>query len=143
MEDEKKAKSELISELEELRERVESLQAVLDSTSEGILAVDEKGRIIFTNKLFAKMWRIPPDLIEASDDDELLAFVLDELNEPEAFLSRIRDLYESFQDSLDTLSFRDGRVFERYSQPLVRQNKLDGRVWSFRDVSGRARAESG
>lgn len=112
------------------------LHATLDSAPFGILAVGEGGQVLFSNKEFARMWRIPPDLIEVGDDDELLQFVLDQLIEPEEFLVKVRELYESFNDSLDILRFRDGRVFERRSMPLSLEGKLSGRVWTFRDVTG-------
>lgn len=122
-----------------LRETEEALAATLDATADGIVAVDENGQVICANRNFAKMWRIPPDLLEEGDDDELLTFVLDQLVEPGEFLSKVRELYQSVRDDFDTLHFRDGRVFERYSRPLVREGKLAGRVWSFRDVTGHER----
>jgi len=128
---------------EGLCESEEALRAVLDSTADGILAVDAKGRVILANKRFARMWRIPPDLMESGEDEELLSFVLNQLTDPEGFLARVRELYQSFEDDFDTLYFRDGRVFERYSQPLVKGEKLAGRVWSFRDITERGRPEGG
>lgn len=116
-----------------LRRKEEVLHATLDSADDGILAVGECGQVIFANRVFARMWRIPPDLMEAADDNELLDFVLDQLEDPEAFLTRVRELYKSCRASTDTLKFRDGRVFVRISQPLVVNDALCGRVWTFRD----------
>jgi len=159
MQDETKTKTQLIEALEALRRRVAELEkgqrpddetlqeseavlkATLDSTADGILVVDDKGRVIFSNKRFAELWRIPQDLIEAGDDDEFLDFVLGQLEDPDTFLNKVRELYQSFRDGFDTLRFRDGRVFERYSRALVRGDKLAGRVWSFRNVSARAHAQ--
>ena len=64
---------------------------------------------------------------------DMLNFVLDQLKEPEAFLSRVRELYSSLRTSTDKLHFIDGRVFLRTSHPLVVDDALCGRVWTFRD----------
>lgn len=116
-----------------LQRKEQVLHATLDSAADGILAVGERGQIVFANRMFEKMWRIPPDLIEAADDNELFHFVLDQLGHPESFLAKVRELYTSYRTSDDTLVFKDGRVFQRTSQPLVVDDILCGRVWTFRD----------
>ncbi len=128
-----------IAELEErerlMRQKERVLYATLDSAADGILAVNEEGHVVFANRQFAHMWHIPPDLIEAGDDNELLEFVLDQLLDPDEFLARVMELYASFSESSDTLHFKDGRVFERHSLPLVIDDGLCGRVWTFHDVT--------
>jgi len=111
------------------------LHATLDAASDGILAVDVHGHVLVSNRGFAKMWHIPPDLIEAADDNELLKFVVDQLTDPGQFISKVRELYHSYSPSTDILQFKDGRIFTRYSQPLVVADTLAGRVWMFRDTS--------
>jgi PAS domain S-box-containing protein len=117
------------------------LEAILESTADGILVVDNEGRTIFANRRFAEMWRIPPELLETRSDEQLLAFVLDQVTDPEAFLTKVHELYQTSREDLDTLQFKDGRVFERYSRPLLTDGDLSGRVWSFRDVTNARRAE--
>jgi PAS domain S-box-containing protein len=117
------------------------LRATLESTADGILVVDEDGKVSHFNSRFAEMWRIPAELLETRDDKKLLEFVLDQLDDREAFLTKVRDLYGSRDEDLETIRFRDGRVFERYSSPLTRNGDLSGRVWSFRDITERKRAE--
>ncbi|MBW1896169.1 MAG: response regulator, partial [Deltaproteobacteria bacterium] len=119
-----------------LRESGELIRATLESTADGILVVNEKGEVTHTNRRFAQMWRIPDELIEARDDKKLLDYVLYQLKEPEAFLKKINSLYGLLDQALDTIFFKDGRVFERFSCPLIREGKRTaGRVWSFRDVT--------
>ncbi|HVA07419.1 MAG TPA: EAL domain-containing protein [Acidimicrobiales bacterium] len=127
----------------ELQTTLSLLKATLDATADGILVVDTEGRITSFNSRFAEMWRIPPDLLAARDDNAAIGFVLDQLIHPEAFVSKIEELYgQPEADSNDTLAFKDGRVFDRYSKPQLIDGNVVGRVWSFRDVTEHKRLES-
>ena len=69
-------------------------------------------------------------------------FVLPQLKDPEAFLGRLRSLYEDSKARCDDLvEFLDGRVFERHSEPQRAWGRNIGRVWGFRDITERRRAE--
>jgi PAS domain S-box-containing protein len=126
---------------EALRWSETQLRATLESSEDGILAVDDKGKVVKTNRRFAELWRIPPSLLESRDDQALLAFVLDQLSQPEAFLEKVQALYGSEAVDLDTLVFKDGRVFERYSAAMMMGGVVTGRVWSFRDITARKEIE--
>jgi PAS domain S-box-containing protein len=118
------------------------LRATLESTADGILVVDRAGRVAAFNTKFAELWRIPEPLLATRDDARLLDFVRDELADPEAFLAKVRQLYETPEaTSFDLVVLRDGRTFERYSQPQLTATGVTGRVWSFRDVTARLKAE--
>lgn len=129
---------------EERQERSRSLlQATLEATASGILVVDRAGRVTARNRKFAEIWRIPDELLAEEDDTRLLAFVFDELEDPHGFLAGVQALYERPEDeSFDVLKLKDGRTLERYSQPQRIGGQSVGRVWSFLDVTARARAEA-
>ena len=121
---------------------VSVLQSTLESTADGILVVDHEGRIVSHNRRFEEMWRLSAQQIAASDSPALIAHVQDQLVNPDAFVAGIRQRYaDPESDSFDILNFKDGRILERYSLPLRVDGHVVGRVWSFRDVTARRRAE--
>jgi signal transduction histidine kinase/PAS domain-containing protein len=123
---------------QELQRSISLLRATLDATADGILVVDQQGKVAAYNRRFLTLWRVPPTLIESGQDNVLLSFVEDQLEDPRAFLDAVRTLYASpEQESFDVLRFKDGRVFDRYSMPQLVAGNVVGRVWSFRDVTER------
>ncbi len=118
------------------------LESTLDSTQDGILVVDLAGHIVKYNARFVAIWHIPDEIIASGDDERALAFVLDQLVDPASFATGIRALYaDPERESHDEIDLKDGRVLERYSQPERVDGRPAGRVWSFRDVTARRRAE--
>ena len=119
-----------------LRHTISLLHATLDSTADGILVVSLDGKVTSCNKKFAEMWRLDCGPSIEKDDQALLARVSDQMQRPGDFLDKVRLLYaDPAATSFDVLFFRDGRIFERYSQPQLLDDKINGRVWSFRDVT--------
>ena len=125
---------------QELRESEALLKATIEATADGILVVDENGKILHVNKRFAQMWNIPNILIETRDDKKLLNFVLDQLLYPNEFLTNVQKLYKSIDENFDTIYFKNGQILERKSCPLMRNKEISGRVWSFRDVTEQKQA---
>ncbi|MBI5396394.1 MAG: PAS domain S-box protein [Verrucomicrobia bacterium] len=127
---------------EELKQSHSLLGATLECTADGILVVDTEGKVTSFNRKFLDLWHIPESLAAKREDQKLLQFVLDQLKDPASFLAKIEELYRHpAAVSSDELEFRDGRVFERYSQPQRLGDAIVGRVWSFRDITERKQAE--
>jgi len=133
--------SELTKAEAALKDSTTLLKATIESTADGILVVDEVGQVLSRNTRFGEMWQIPEDILKNNDDQKLLNFVLDHLKDPQMFISKVQELYQTDRRGFDILDFKDGRVFERYSEPLMVEDNRAGRVWSFRDITDRRRAE--
>ncbi len=126
----------------ELEQSVSTLHATLEATADGILVTDGQGKIVNFNRRFTEMWNISASMMESGDDQSLLESVLDQLADPALFMSKVQELYDHLDvESFDTLLFKDGRVFERYSRPQMVGDQNVGRVWSFHDITQRKQAE--
>jgi PAS domain S-box-containing protein len=129
---------------ERLRFQKTLLEAQNEASIDGILVVDPEGRMLSFNRRFAEMWEIPDEIVQASDGDKALAFVLGRVEDPEGFRAKVRYLYaHTDEPSRDELRLKDGRVFDRYSAPVrSAAGEHYGRMWIFRDVTERERSEA-
>jgi diguanylate cyclase (GGDEF)-like protein len=127
------------------------VKAIIDASPEGILVVDEHGIIVAHNQQFVEIWRIPsiylrgamPDNIVGTDDNPILAHNLGCVKDPQAFLARVRELYENpHLDDQCEIELKDGRTLERHSTVLRNDDgQYLGRVWFFRDITPQKQTE--
>jgi len=111
------------------------LEATLEATHDGILVLGLDHRVIRYNRLLAEMLRLPPEAIDAGNAEDLLRGIGNELEDPEAFERRSKELWnEPAATSTDVLRFKDGRVFERFVAPHRIGSTVVGRVVSLRDI---------
>ncbi len=121
-------------------ERTETLRATLDSTADGVLAVNSKGRVLTFNQKFVEMWRIPEHLVLSGDEALLLKTLMDQLKDPDKLVNELSPPGDNHLPGCDdTLLLKDGRIFERHSEPQRVKGHDVGRVWGFRDVTERRR----
>src|ERR1019366_3741171 len=100
------------------------LEAQAETTIDGILAVDEFNHIILANKQFGFHLEIPFELLSTRDDRIVLKHMTDKVEAPDAFIARVKYL-NSHRDekSRDELRLKNGKIFDRYSAPLVDSNR--------------------
>lgn len=127
----------------ELEKSLSLQQTILETTADGILLVDSKGCISGYNHKLVQMWGIPQSLIKPGNYTQLLEFVTNQLKDKKECLIYSSQL-EAYPGAeiYDWIEFKDGRTFERYSQPQYIGGEIVGRVWSFRDISERFQAEA-
>jgi two-component system, cell cycle sensor histidine kinase and response regulator CckA len=119
-----------------LQEAISLLNATLDATADGILVVSSEGKVSSCNLRFLQMWGIECNDALGHWDEELLARALPQVKNSAEFLAKVKELYANREaTSFDIVLFKDGRIFERYSQPQRIGERVVGRVWSFRDVT--------
>jgi PAS domain S-box-containing protein len=117
------------------------VEATLESTADGLLVADKSGQVITFNRRFLELWGVA-DSVVFSGSAEIDRFCEPMLLPHPDHLSMARERQEAGEaERYEVLTLRDGRVFERYSRPRRIGDALEGRVWSFRDITERVRAE--
>jgi PAS domain S-box-containing protein len=125
----------------ELKNSLSLIQTTLESIHNGILVVDPAGKIIKYNSRFIQMWHIPKEVIALGEDKTLINYILDQLVDPNGFISTVSSMYDNEEtESLDLIYFRDGRIFERLTKPINLEDEKKGRIWTFLDITERMQA---
>jgi PAS domain S-box-containing protein len=129
-------------ELAALREAQEQLQngpsaltANPDNAGDGILVVDDEGRVTNMNQRFAQIWGIPEELTAEQDSEKLTTSLVTRLDELKPFFAGTQASCLTDEESCRTLHLKNGRVLNVYSLRLTRERPSGGRIWSFRDIT--------
>jgi diguanylate cyclase (GGDEF)-like protein/PAS domain S-box-containing protein len=118
------------------------LLAALEVTADGLLVLDQGGKIANMNRRFRDIWRIPEELSPGSGHDALVEFMASRARDPDAYKRRLSEIRPDGGETFDLLSLGDGRFLERKSRPAMRGKTVIGRVFSFSDISEHKARES-
>ncbi len=112
------------------------LQATLDATSDGILAVDLLGNITAYNEAFISIFQIETGRLQKGMHFSKLGFLVEGLKDGRAFEEQERKIVTLPEyEGTDVLRFANGQVIERHTSPQRIGDRIVGRIWSFRDVT--------
>ncbi|MEM9537252.1 MAG: EAL domain-containing protein [Cyanobacteria bacterium J06642_12] len=122
----------------ELERSISLLQATLDSTADGILVVDRTGTITHFNRKLLDIWEIEPH----GEPTHILHRMTHQLAHSQQFDIEQWEAEQWCQpETCEVLQLKDNRILECLSQPQYLNQHVVGRVWSFRDVTKRQKAE--
>jgi PAS domain S-box-containing protein len=128
---------------EELRWKTAFLEAQVNSSIDGILLIDPKGNRSLQNRRFVELFKIPESIASETTDENRLRWVRNTTKDPDQFAERVGHLYAHPEETArDEIELKDGTVLDRYSAPVVgEEGNRYGRIWTFRDITERKRAE--
>ena len=127
---------------ESLSRKTALLEAITETSWDGILVTDSRGRNILGNKRLSKLWKAD-DSTDLQQEDEWTGFVASRVRNPHWFQEKALPLLSRPHESLrDEVELIDGTVLEMYSSAIFgREETQYGRIWIFHDVTERKRAE--
>lgn len=130
---------------EELKTSVNLLRSTLESTANGILAVNFDGEILCYNQKFMDMWQLPHSVSVSRKCKRAKAFFESQIQVKDVQLFRdcVWEMQiQSDRERYDLVELKDGRTFAHYSEPQRLDDKIIGRVWSIWDVTEFKRTEA-
>jgi signal transduction histidine kinase len=129
---------------EALRWRTALFEALMDSSPEGVLIVNNDGHKVFQNERMREIWKIPTQVFLDPDDSNQVQFATSRTRDPIQFSNKIAYLYAHPDEVCrDQLDLADGTVLDRYSSPVWdKHGKCYGRTWLFRDVTKERQLEA-
>ena len=126
---------------EDLSKMGSRLRATLEATADGVLLLDQEGRIINMNLQFSDMWQLPQDMLERHDDAGILAHLQTRCLHGEPIAGEVSQALLDIKggEGTETVYLHDGRVIECAVRTATAANEVIGRVYSYRDVTQRHR----
>ncbi len=114
-----------------------SSQTISQANATGRLVVDSNRKIVSVNRRVIEMWDFPKNIVDLQDEKLALEFASNHLKNPESFLKKVQKIYMHMELKIhDTIKLKDGRIFERISEPEWFEDKIVGRKWIFHDITG-------
>ncbi len=119
------------------------LEAQVNAALDGILVIDAHQKRVLINQRMIELFQVPPHILQAEDDTQLLRHVTGLTQHPAQFLDKVMHLYAHSQEtSRDDIELANGMLIDRYSAPVLGpQGQYYGRTWTFRDITARKRTE--
>ncbi|HOY24460.1 MAG TPA: EAL domain-containing protein [Cellvibrio sp.] len=126
---------------DQLQKSLTALNATFDATGEIILALDNTGRLLKSNKMGKELL---PDIAKYEGKPQAISWqnVRRMLLNP-WHLSEMTDALQKEPSAHinGTLHFTNGRIFEYHSLPQLQNDTLIGRVWCLRDATEEKKIE--
>ncbi len=125
----------------DLRRELALYSATVEAAADGIIVTDERGHVTRYNERAIEMWSPPADVLASRSVDIWLAWASTQCVLPDVVKGNYDAAIASDREHAAVIHLKDGRVFERYSRPQRVDGRTVGRVFSFRDITARRKAE--
>ncbi len=126
----------------ELAESAALLKAVFETAGIGILVTRSNRSVIDCNNTYLSIFKLSRDFLFREDPETVVAHCRAMMQVPEVSINAMQYLTENPDENLsERLYFKNGIIIERFTEVLKVDGQIIGRIWFYRDVTERARAE--
>lgn len=120
-----------------LGRKAAELRLILETTSDGLLVLDDQNRIMHYNRRLLELWSLRDELADGDLSGPLIGHIRSAVL-PE-FADRVLQEDQTGQDGL--IHLKSGIILEQTARPLLEHDHVAGRLWSFKDVTIKIMAE--
>jgi signal transduction histidine kinase len=113
------------------------LASILESTSDGLLILDNEFGIFNLNSSFLNMFNLPADFAREMNPWRWSAMIEDQLLNPDEFINTVQNIVDNPTLHIDYMHLKDGRIMERIYRPLKHNNLISGILLRFKDITER------
>ena len=118
------------------------LTAAFDAAADGIVIVDSNGILTGSNQRFLELWKLNRDQITGKPVAEILPLFANQVKDSAKFSVEVTSLFaDPNAEGHDTIECKDGRLLERTSKPQRLDDKIVGRVCTYRDLTAQRDSE--
>jgi PAS domain-containing protein len=126
--------TELANRNEKIKEQSEVLEGIFRVINEGIAIGSIEGGRIYSNRQYAEIWGIDPNIV--GEKFQFGSLTATKVKYPEIFTTELIRLRKSEEIEKDArIQMMDGRTLERNSRPITLGSNKKGRLWVVRDIT--------
>ncbi|MEP5254410.1 MAG: PAS domain S-box protein [Winogradskyella arenosi] len=132
---------DVTSERQAQQNRIESennLKILVQNLDHGVFMDDKDGFAVLANKKLCEQFQIAkaPDLIPGDDFSNKAEEMKLLFKEPDKFYTRYKEITDLKKPVFgDVLEMMNGKVLERNYIPIFKNNKFNGEIWTFNDIT--------
>jgi PAS domain-containing protein len=98
-------------------------ERTLDNLPDGVMLVGADHSVLYTNKVFERLWGLPPQML--AQWQHIVEHIARQMDDPAKFMQQVVRLYGTGEYSEDELHLRDGRTISRRECSLqLRRRRL-------------------
>jgi len=123
-----------------LRELI--LKSQLELTESGVSVINKQDKIVYWNRSFLEIFDFKEKDVENKPQGKIFEKTIEKLENPDEFKETMNKTYrDPKHQGTDITRFKNGKIIERKTTPLLKDGRYYGRIWYFTDLTEQKQRE--